>query len=97
MLDSRQDWLQRFSLKEGIDYNDIFSLVVKHSSIRVLLALVAQFGLELQQLDVKTAFIRGNLEETIYMEQLSGFLAEGKEDHVGQLKKYLYGLKQSPR
>ena len=45
-----------FSQKEGIDYNEIFSPVVKHSSIRVLLALVAQFDLELQQLDVKTAF-----------------------------------------
>ena len=52
--------------KEGIEYNEIFSPVVKHSSIRVLLALVAQFDLELQQLDVKTAFLHGDLEETIY-------------------------------
>jgi len=86
-----------FSQKEGIDYNEIFSPVVKHSSIRVLLALVAQFDLELQQLDVKTAFLHGDLEETIYMDQPEGFLAEGKEDHVCQLKKSLYGLKQSPR
>ena len=84
-----------FSQKEGIDYNEIFSPVVKHSSIRVLLALVAQFDLELQQLDVKTAFLHGDLEETIYKPE--GFLAEGKEDHVCQLKKSLYGLKQSPR
>ena len=86
-----------FSQKEGIDYNEIFSPVVKHSSIRVLLALVAQFDLELKQLDVKTAFLHGDLEETIYMDQPEGFLAEGKEDHVCQLKKSLYGLKQSPR
>ena len=52
--------------KEGIEYNEIFSPVVKHSLIRVLLALVAQFDLELQQLDVKTAFLHGDLEETIY-------------------------------
>ena len=58
-----------FSQKEGIDYNEIFSPVVKHSSIRVLLALVAQFDLELQQLDVKTAFLHGDLEETIYIYQ----------------------------
>ena len=45
-----------FSQKEGIDYNEIFSPVMKHISIRVLLALVAQFDLELQQLDVKTVF-----------------------------------------
>ena len=86
-----------FSQKEGIDYNEIFSPVVKHSSIRVLLALVAQFDLELQQLDVKTAFLHGDLEETIYMDQHEGFLGKGKEDHVYQLNKSLYGLKQSPR
>ena len=55
-----------FIQKEVIDYNEIFSPVVKHSLIRVLLALVAQFDLELQQLDVKTAFLHGDLEETIY-------------------------------
>lgn len=71
-----------FSQKEGIDYDEIFSPIVKHSSIRVLLALVAQFDLELQQLDVKTAFLHGDLEEIIYMDQLEGFLAEGKEYHV---------------
>ena len=86
-----------FSKKEGIDYNEIFSPVVKHSSIHMLLALVAQFDLELQQLDVKTAFLHGDLEETIYMDLLEGFLAEGKQNHVCQLKNCLYGLKQSPR
>ena len=55
-----------FSQKEGIDYNEIFSPVVKHSSIRVLLALVAQFDLELQQLDVKTAFLHGDLRDNLY-------------------------------
>ena len=58
-----------FSQKEGIDYNEIFSPVVKHSSIHVLLALVAQFDLELQKLDVKTTFLHGDLEETIYIYQ----------------------------
>ena len=54
-----------YAQKEGIDYNEVFSLVVKHSSIRILLALVAQFNMELVQMDVKTAFLHGDLEEEI--------------------------------
>ncbi|KAL5768311.1 hypothetical protein ACOSQ2_015094 [Xanthoceras sorbifolium] len=86
-----------YSQVPGVDFNDIFSPVVKHSSIRVLLALVAMHDLELEQLDVKTAFLHGELEEQIYMQQPQGFIVEGKEDHVCLLKKSLYGLKQSPR
>lgn len=86
-----------FSQVEGIDYTEIFSPVVKHTSIRILLAIVALNNLELEQLDVKTAFLHGNLEEQIYMQQPEGFVVEGKEDHVCLLKKSLYGLKQSPR
>ncbi|KAH9782773.1 retrovirus-related pol polyprotein from transposon TNT 1-94-like protein [Citrus sinensis] len=56
-----------FSQKEGIDYNEVFSPVVKHTSIRILFALVAEYELELAQLDVKTAFLHGDLEEEIYM------------------------------
>ena len=56
-----------FNQREEIDFNEVFSLVVKHSSIRVLLAMVALFDLELEQLDVKTAFLHGELEEKIYM------------------------------
>lgn len=78
-------------------FNEVFSPVVKHSSIRVLLAMVALFDLELEQLDVKTAFLHGELEERIYMHQPEGFIVQGKEDHVCLLKKSLYGLKQSPR
>ena len=66
---------------------------MKHSSIRVLLALVAMHDLELEQLDVKTAFLYGELQEDIYMQQPEGFVVEGKEDHVCLLKKSLYGLK----
>ena len=86
-----------YNQREGIDYDEVFSPVVKHTSIRVLLAIVAQFDLELEQLDVKTAFLHGDLEETIYMAQPEGYYVEGKEDHVCRLKKSLYGLKQSPR
>ena len=86
-----------FTQRKGIDFNEVFSPVVKHSSIRVLLALVSLLDLELEQLDVKTAFLHGDLEETIYMQQPDGFVVPGKEDHVCLLKKSLYGLKQSPR
>jgi len=56
-----------YAQREGIDYNEVFSPVMKHSSILILLALVAQYGYELDQLDVKTAFLHGDLEEEIYM------------------------------
>jgi hypothetical protein len=70
---------------------------VKHSSIRVLLALVALFDLKLEQFNVKSTFLHGEPEETIYMHQLEGFFAEGKEDHVCHLKRLVYGLQQSSR
>ncbi|KAJ4720195.1 Retrovirus-related Pol polyprotein from transposon TNT 1-94 [Melia azedarach] len=86
-----------FTQREGVDYNEIFSPVVRHTSIRVLLAIVAHQDLELEQLDVKTTFLHGELEEEIYMTQPNGFQVPGKEDYVCKLKKSLYGLKQSPR
>ncbi|WJX64387.1 hypothetical protein P8452_49170 [Trifolium repens] len=84
-----------FTQVEGIDYNEIFSPVVKHCSIRVLMAIVNQYDLELEQMDVKTAFLHGELEETIYMQQPEGFVED--KSKVCLLKKSLYGLKQSPR
>ncbi|KAE8723957.1 Detected protein of unknown function [Hibiscus syriacus] len=84
-----------YAQKEGIDYNEVFSPVVKYSSIRTLLALVAQLNLELAQLDVKTAFLHGDLEE-IYMTQPEGYKDGDCEKWVCKLNKSLYGLKQSP-
>jgi hypothetical protein len=86
-----------FSQKLGIDYNDVFSLVVKHSSICALLGIVAMHDLELEQLDVKTAFLHDDLEDEIYMDQPKGFIVVGKKNFVCKLKKSLYGFKQSPR
>jgi hypothetical protein len=83
-----------FTQVEGIDYNEIFSPFVKHCSIRILMAIVNQFNLELEQMDVKTAFLHGDLEETIYMEQPNGFVENKSKVYL--LKKSLYGLKQSP-
>uniref|UniRef100_A0A2N9IN85 Integrase catalytic domain-containing protein n=1 Tax=Fagus sylvatica TaxID=28930 RepID=A0A2N9IN85_FAGSY len=86
-----------YSQRESIDFNEVFSPVVKYSSIRVLLSMVAMFDLELEQLDVKTAFLHSELEKQIYMHQPEGFKIQGKEGQVCLLKKSLYGLKQSPR
>ena len=86
-----------YAQREGIDYNEVFSPVVKHSSIRILLAPVAQYDYELDHLDVKTAFSHDDLEEEIYMAQPLGLRAARKEKLVCKLHKSLYGLKQSPR
>jgi transposase InsO family protein len=86
-----------FTQKPGIDYNEIFSPVVKYTTIRVMLALVAQYDLELEQMDVKTAFLHGDLDEMIYMVQPQGFIDSKMPNHVCLLNRSLYGLKQSPR
>ncbi|KAL2231405.1 UNVERIFIED_CONTAM: Retrovirus-related Pol polyprotein from transposon TNT 1-94 [Sesamum indicum] len=86
-----------FTQKEGIDYNEIFSPVVKYTTVRIILALTAYHDWELKQMDVKTAFLHGDLDENIYMYQPFGFSDTSKPDHVCLLKKSLYGLKQSPR
>ncbi|KAG8478742.1 hypothetical protein CXB51_028655 [Gossypium anomalum] len=77
----------------GVDFTDVFSPVVKHSSIRALLGIVAMQDLELEQLDVKITFFHRELEEDIYMQQPEGFTVLEKEDYVCLLKKSLYDLK----
>lgn len=85
-----------FTKKHGVDFNDLFCLVVCHTSICVLLVLVALRDLELEQPDVKTAFLHGELQEQIFM-QLEGFVVSGKKDYVCHLKMSLYELKPSLR
>ena len=75
-----------FTQKEWIDFNEVFSPIVKYTSIRILLSLVAYENLELEQIDVKTAFLHGELEETIYTQQPKGYLEPGKEHKVYLLK-----------
>lgn len=82
------------SQKHGIDYEETFAPVVKYNSIRTLLAVSAAKNFKMYQFDVKTAFLHGELEEEIYMEQPCGF---AEDDKVCLLKKSLYGLKQAPR
>ena len=86
-----------FSQREGIDYFDTFAPVVRYESIRILFAIAAEQDLEMQKFDVKTAFLYGELDEEIYLEQPQGFVVAGKENLVCKLHKSLYGLKQSPR
>ena len=87
-----------YSQVEGIDFGEIFSPVAKLTSIsRFLLSIDVAFDLEVEQMDVKTTFLHGYLEEEIYMKQPEGFVVKGKKELVCKLKKSLYGLKQSPR
>eukprot|EP00253_Pinus_taeda_P001900 PITA_01900 len=92
-------WLveKGYSQVLGIDFGDIFSPVAKVTSIRLLLSVATAFDFEVEQMDVKTTFLHGDLEDEIYMKQLKGFAVNGKKEMVCKLKKSLYGLKQSPR
>lgn len=87
-----------FMQKEGIDFQAVFAPVTKHTTLRTLLASAAHKGAELQQLDVKTAFLNGELkeDEVVYMKQAQGY-EEGGANMVYKLHKTLYGLKQAPR
>lgn len=90
-------WVVRgFEQREGVDFNETFASVVKPMSYKAIFALAAALDWELEQMDVKTAFLYGNVEETIYVTQPTGFETGGKHK-VCKLKKALYGLKQSPR
>lgn len=80
-----------------MDFDEVFSPVVKMTTLRAVLRLVALQDMELVQLDVKTTFLHGNLTDEIYMQQLEGFAIQGKEQLVCKLKKSLCGLKQAPR
>jgi hypothetical protein len=86
-----------YTQREGIDFMETFSPVAKFTSVRIIGALTAYFDLELHQMDVKTAFLNGNLEEDIYMSQHDGFIEKGNQGKVCKLKRSIYGLKQASR
>jgi len=93
-----------YSQVQGVDFNEVFFPVMKYTSIRLLLGIVASKNLELEQMDVKTAFLHGDLEEEIFMSQPEGLpdfenLTEPQTEptRVCQLNKSVYGPKQSPR
>ena len=86
-----------YAQKYGIDYDEIFSPVVRFSSIRLLLAFAVQHDFLIHQMDVETAFLNGKLDEEIYMQQPEGYVKPGEEHLACKLEKSLYGLKQSSR
>ena len=86
-----------FSQKEGIDYDETFTFVARYTSVRVVIVIVVAKGWKIHEMDVKTAFMNGTIEEEFYLEQLEGFVIHNGTSHVCKLKKALYGLKQTPR
>jgi hypothetical protein len=86
-----------FSQKEGIDYEETFAPVSRLEAIRILLAFSVAKGFKLHQMDVKSAFLNGVLEEEVYVRQPLGFENEKYPHRVYKLRKVLYGLKQTPR
>lgn len=81
----------------GVDYDEVFAPVARIETIRLLINLAAANGWEIHHLDVKTAFLHGELKEEVYVMQPEGFEIRGSEAKVYKLHKALYGLKQAPR
>ena len=81
--------------RQGVDYDETFSPVAMLKSIRILLAIAAHYDYEIWQMDVKTAFLNGNLEEEVYMMQPEGFVSKNCPDKVCRLLRSIYGLKQA--
>lgn len=86
-----------FVQQAGIDFDEVFALVARMEFIRLLLALAAQEGWLVHHMDMKSAFLNGELREEVYVRQPLGFIVAGEEGKVLRLQKALYGLRQAPR
>ena len=82
---------------EGIDFDETFASIARLESIRILLAIASHLNFKLYQMDVKSAFLNGMLQEEVYVEQPKGFVDPHRPNDVYKLKSALYGLKQAPR
>ena len=86
-----------FNQQEGIDYNETFSPIAKMNTIRTILSLVASYKWEINQMDVKSDFLNGDINEDIYMQQPPTFVTAKNSNLACKLHKSLYGLKQEPK
>ena len=86
-----------YNQEEGIDYDETFAPVARLEAIRMLLAFTSFMDFKLYQIDVKSAFLNGFIEEEVYVEQPPGFEKFDFSNHMFKLSKALYGLKQAPR
>ncbi|KAL0560707.1 hypothetical protein IC582_001118 [Cucumis melo] len=84
-----------YTQRERVDYEETFSPVAMLKSIRILLSIATFYDYEIWKMDVKTAFLNGNLEESIFMSQPEGFITQGQEQKVCKLYRSIYGLKQA--
>ena len=86
-----------YAQQKGIDYDETFAPTSCASTMRSLVVVAAYHGWKVHQMDIKTAFLNGDLQEEVYVDQPSGFIEQGQEKKVCRLRKALYGLKQAPR
>ena len=84
---------QEYSQEPGEDYDEVIVPVARYNSIRTVLTIATQLDLEVHQMDIKTAFLNGELENEIYMKQPEGYVDKDRLDIVCKLQKSLYGLK----
>jgi hypothetical protein len=89
--------LMDFPRRKESTMKKTFAPMARYTSIRTIIALAAKMKWKLHQMDVKTTFLNGVIEEEVYIEQTQGFEVEDRKSHVCRLKKALYGLKQAPR
>ena len=86
-----------YSQQHGVDFTEVFAPVARMETVRMIIAMAAQKGWQIDQLDVKSTFLHGELSEDVYVEQPRGYEQKGNEHMVYRLHKALYGLKQAPR
>jgi hypothetical protein len=88
---------QGYTQAEGLDFGETYAPVARLEAFRILLAYACAHNIKLYQIDIKSAFLNGYINEEVYVEQPSGFEDDKKSNHVYKLKKALYGLKQAPK